>query len=302
MQHSINTILVTTDFTEKANNAVKMAMRIAERHRSHTIIYHNINSYFVTDRTGKQVLGSDIINENLEKAEKSLETLKDDLKNQYPDLYIETVIKNDSLIHGINEVIEQEDVDLVVSGTSGKQNFAQVLLGSLSYEILTGANCSVLLVPETCQKYSFEKILVPLRILDHLLDKVDLSITLAKKNRGIISLLGLSNEDDINKIKTAYSKVKNTLDYKSLEYESQFLLTRNNATEISNFSKDDDADIIILNYKDENSWKSFFMKNFFKQIINNTDIPLFFYKNRYELKISNRSGNAGYDITLPHPG
>lgn len=302
MQNSINTILVTTDFTEKANNAVKMALNIAERHQSHTIIYHNINNYFVVDRTGKQVLGSDIINENIEKAETSLENLKVDLKNQYPDLYIETAIKNDSLIHGINEVIEQEDVDLVVSGTSGKQNFAQVLLGSLSYEILTGANCSVLLVPETCRKYSFEKILVPVRILDHLLNKVDLSVILAKKNRGIINLLGLSNEGDFDKIKTAYTKVKKTLDYKSLEYESQFLLTKNNASEISNLSKDDQADIIILNYKDENSWKSFFMENFFKQIINNTDIPLFFYKNRYELKINNRSGNAGYDITLPHPG
>lgn len=302
MQNSINTILVTTDFTEKANNAVKMAIRIAERHQSHTIIYHNINNYFVIDRTGKQVLGSDTINENIQKAEKALETLKENLKNQYPDLFIETVIKNDSLIHGINEVIEQEDVDLVVSGTSGKQNFAQVLLGSLSYEILTGANCSVLLVPETCRKYSFEKILVPVRILDHLLDKVDLSVILAKKNRGIINLLGLSSEDDFDKIKTAYTKVKKTLDYKSLEYESQFLLTKNNAFEISNLSKDDQADIIILNYKDENSWKSFFMENFFKQIINNTDIPLFFYKNRYELKINNRSDNAGYDITLPHPG
>lgn len=302
MQNSINTILVTTDFTEKGNNAVKMALNIADRHRSHTIIYHNINNYFVVDRTGKQVLGSDIINENIEKAETSLESLKIDLKNQYPDLYIETVIKNDSLIHGINEVIEQEDVDLVVSGTSGKQNFAQVLLGSLSYEILTGANCSVLLVPENCRKYSFEKILVPIRILDHLSDKVDLAVTLAKKNSGIINLLGLGGEDDFDKIKAAYTKIQNTLDYKSLEYESQFLLTRDNATEISNFSKDDDADIIILNYQDENSWKSFFMGNFFKQIINNTDMPLLFYKNKYELKINSRSCNAGYDITLPHPG
>lgn len=302
MQNSINTILVTTDFTEKGNNAVKMALNIADRHRSHTIIYHNINNYFVVDRTGKQVLGSDIINENIEKAETSLESLKIDLKNQYPDLYIETVIKNDILIHGINEVIEQEDVDLVVSGTSGKQNFAQVLLGSLSYEILTGANCSVLLVPENCRKYSFEKILVPIRILDHLSDKVDLAVTLAKKNSGIINLLGLGGEDDFDKIKAAYTKIQNTLDYKSLEYESQFLLTRDNATEISNFSKDDDADIIILNYQDENSWKSFFMGNFFKQIINNTDMPLFFYKSKYELKINSRSCNAGYDITLPHPG
>ena len=302
MQNSINTILVTTDFTEKSNNAITMALNIAKRHHSRVIILHNINNYFVIDRTGKQVLGSDIIKGNFEKAKTSIQDCEKILKAKNPDLYIETVIKNDSLIHCINEVVDLEDVDLVISGTSGEQNFTQVILGSLSYEILTGSNCSVLLVPETCQKYSFEKILVPVRVLDDLLDKVDLSVTIAKKNKGVINLLGLGNEDHIDQIRDAYHTIKKTLAYKAQDYRSQFLLTRDNAIQISKYSKEHEADLIILNYKDENSWKSFFMENFFKQIINNTDIPLFFLKNKYRKKTINKYGGGGYDITLPCPG
>lgn len=302
MHNSINTILIATDFTEKSNNAVRMALHIASRHHSRIFVLHNINNYFVIDRTGKQVLGSDIIKENLEKAQTALTSLKSKVQEQYPDLLIETVIKNDSLIYGINEVVDLEDVDLVISGTSGKQNFTQVVLGSMSYEILTGVNCSVLLVPESCEKYAFERILVPIRVMDDLFDKIDLSLTIAKKNNGVINLLGISSGDDINKIRNAYQQAKKTLDYKAQEYHSQFLLTRDKASQISKYSKEDEADIIILNYQDENSWKSFFLENFFKQVINNTDIPLFFLKNKYTRKADEQYGNAGFDITLPSPG
>ena len=172
----------------------------------------------------------------------------------------------------------------------------------MSYEILTGSNTSVLLVPEKCRTYTFENILVPVRVLDDLLDKVDISLAIAEKNKGLISLFGISGEDNVREIKSAYEEVRRTLEESSQEFRSQFIMTGEKAIEISEYSKDDDADIIILNYQDENSWRSFFMENFFKQIINNTDIPLFFLKNRYGKKQNLPNANVGYDITLPHPG
>lgn len=302
MQNSINTILLTTDFTEKSQNALLMALNIASRHHSRLIVLHNIDNFFVIDKTGKQLLGADIVKDNVQRAENALRQMEMSLKAQYPTLIIETILKNDSLIHGINEVIEDQDVDLVVCATSGKQNFVQVIVGSLSYEILTGSNTSVLLVPESCKKYTFEKILVPVRVLDDLSDKIDLSVTIAEKNKGVINLLGISDQEDVSKIRSAYLEVKRTLEESSQEYRSQFVMTGEKAIQISEHSKDDEADIIILNYRDEDSWKSFFLENFFKQIINNTDIPLFFLKNKYEKKQSLSNANAGYDIMLPHPG
>lgn len=302
MQNSINTILVPTDFTEKSKNALSMAMKMASRHHSRVIVLHNIDNFFVIDKTGKQLLGADIVKDNVKRAEDKLKKLKLSLQAEYPKLFIETVLKNDSLIHGINEVVENEDVDLVVCGMSGQQNFLQVIIGSMSYEILTGSNTSVLLVPEKCRTYTFENILVPVRVLDDLLDKVDISLAIAEKNKGLISLFGISGEDNVREIKSAYEEVRRTLEESSQEYRSQFIMTGEKAIEISEYSKDDDADIIILNYQDENSWRSFFMENFFKQIINNTDIPLFFLKNKYGKKQNLPNANVGYDITLPHPG
>lgn len=302
MQNLISTLLVAVDFTEKSNNAVRMAVHIAARHEARVILFHNITNHTIIDRTGKQVIGADIIDENYKKTEQALADIKTSLQTQYPDLEFKTIIKNDSLVHGINNIIGNEDVDLVICGSSGQQNFAQLLLGSLSYQILTEVNCSVLLVPEKCIKYSFDKILVPVRVLEDLTDKIELSVAIAKKNKGIISLLGISNEDDILKIREAYQRIKKNLAIRSQEYDSQFLLTHDKATQISKFSQDDNADIIILNYKDEDSWKSFFLENFFKQIINYTDIPLLFLKNRQMVSNINSDDSTAFDITLPCPG
>lgn len=302
MKNSLNTILIATDFTEKSTNALLLAMKMASRHHSRVIIVHNIDNFFVIDKSGKQLLGADIVKDNVERAENALEKLKISLAEEFPRLFIETVLKHDNLIHGINEVVESEDVDLVICGTSGKQNFLQVLIGSLSYEILTGCNTSVLLVPEQCRNYTFEKILVPVRVLDDLLNKIDISIAIAEKNKGIINLFGISGEDNVSEIKTVFEEVRQTLEKKSQDYKAQFVMTSDKATQISDYSKDAEVDIIILNYQDENSWRSFFLDNFFKQIINNTDIPLFFLKNKYRKKEVLPNGNTGYDITLPHPG
>ncbi|WP_262152237.1 universal stress protein [Chryseobacterium foetidum] len=301
MQDLISTILVAVDFTAKSHNAVEMAVHIAARHKAKIILFHNITSHSIIDRTGIQVTAAETISDNYQKTQMVLKELLLSLKAQYPTLEIKSVITNDRLLNGMNEVIYSEKADLVICGSSGKQNFVQLVLGSLSYQILTDANCSVLLVPENCKKYSFDKILVPVRVLEDLADKIELSIAIAKRNKGIISLLGISTDEDVVKIKEAYQRAKTNLAIKSQDYDSQFLLTRNKATQISKFSEDDSTDIIILNYKDEDSWKSFFSENFFKQIINYTDVPLLFLKNR-ELSKNFSQDQIGFDITMPHPG
>lgn len=302
MKQSISTILITSNFTSKSENALRLAMQMAVRHNARVIILHNVENYFVTDRTGRQLLGSDTVADNVRNAEHKLNEIEQSMKQQFPRLCIQTFLKSDSFLQAVNELVHDEDVDLVVCGTSGKQHLSQTILGSVSYELMNGANCSVLMVPEQCRKYSFDKILVPVRVLENLLDKVDLSVTIAKKNQGIINLLGISSRQDVENISKTYQHLRKSLDYRSQEYRSSFYITHDKGSKIASCSKEEDSDIIILNYEDEDSWKSLFSENFFKKIINGTDIPLLFLKNKYLQNNSNKVLLKGIDITLPHPG
>lgn len=301
MNTEIKNILVPTDLSEKSTNAIEMAVQMAIRHHARVILFHIIPNYFMIDRTGKQVIGYETIKENVKKAEASLEALKTALTEKYKAVTIETTIKHEDLVDSMNDFVVSEDIDLVVVGTSGKQKLRQLILGSSSYDMLSYVHCSILLVPETCKNYRFKKILFPVRVLDNLTDKLELSLTIAEKNQSVISLLGISDEYGPDRLAYAFLDLKKQLIMKSADYTAEFLLTQDKAIEISEFSKKEAADLIVLNHEDEESWKSIFSENFLKKIINATDIPLLFLKPKITIKIS-QDTNIRYDITLPCPG
>ncbi|REC79422.1 hypothetical protein DRF60_06240 [Chryseobacterium elymi] len=301
MNTAIKNILVPTDLSEKSLNAIEMAVQMAIRHHARIILFHMIPNYFMIDRTGKQVIGYKTIEENTIKVQAGLDALKTALTERYEGLKIETKIRHQDLVDSMNDFVVSENIDLVVVGTSGRQKLKQLILGSSSYHMLSYVHCSVLLVPETCTHYSFKKILFPVRVLDNLNAKLELSLIIAKKNQGVISLLGISDEYGPESLTNAFLDLKKQLHMRSADYTSEFLLTRNKAIEISEFSKKKAADLIILNYEDEESWKSIFSENFLKKIINATDVPLLFLKPKITIKIPQGNPNA-YDITLPCPG
>ncbi|KQM55226.1 universal stress protein [Chryseobacterium sp. Leaf201] len=302
MRTEIKTILVTVDFTEKSDNAVTMAVHMAGRHNARIILFHNFINYYIIDRTGKQAVGTEKVREGLDLAECALHEIKLSVQKRNGSLHVDTMIGSNSLVSSINECIASEKVDLVITGTAGRQRIKELFLGSASYEILTGANSSVLLVPEKCHTYDFGKILVPVRVIENLQEKLLISQNIARKNNAEISLLGICGEEDVNVIKEAYNSVWSTLAKDTVKYSTSFILTSEKAVKISQFSKIDHADIIILNYHDENNWKSLFSENFFKQIINHTDVPLFFLKKTTEVQKVIPDESPGFDITLPSPG
>lgn len=301
MKTEIKTILVPINFCDKSNNALKVATKMAQRHEAKLMIVHMVHTYYLIDRGGKQVIGSETIQESINSAELKLNQLQQELEDQFA-LDIETKICTENLVDSINNFVQSDDVDLVVMGTSGKQNIKQFILGSNSYNVMLHANCSVLLVPEKFKKTDFKKILFPVRVKHELLQKADLSILLAKKNQGGINLLGVGNPNRLKTLRQAYSEMKGNLLLKSAEYFSEFESSHNSADVIAKAASEKNSDIILLADEDEDSWKSFMADNFFKKMINGTDIPLFIVKSKLKKIQNNGEKITGYDLTLPIPG
>ena len=175
-------------------------------------------------------------------------------------------------------------------------------MGSNSYNILLHANCSVLLVPEKFKRTSFKKILFPVRVLNELDQKASLSLLLADKNKGGINLLGVGDPENMNAVRTSYIEMKKNLMLKSTDFVSEFKLSHDNAEIIINAANEKESDIILLADQDENSWKSFMADNFFKKIINKTNVPLFIVKSKLKRLETEPEIKDGYDLTLPIPG
>lgn len=301
MKTEIKTILVPTDFSDISKNALKVAAKMAQRHKAKLIVSHTVHTYYMIDRGGKQVIGSETVQENMDRAKTKLDDLREKLHEKY-NLTVDTKICTQNIVDSINDLIVTDQVDIVVMGTSGRQKMKQFILGSNSYNVLLHANCSVLLIPKKFKKTSFKKILFPVRVQHELDQKADLSILLANKNDGGITLLGVGDLDQMGTIKNAYIEMKKNLLLKSTNYSCEFQLSHDNADIIAKAAKDKECDIIVLADEDEDSWKSFMSDNFFKKMINGTDVPLLIVKSKLNRIKNNTEPAMGYDLTMPIPG
>lgn len=301
MNNEIKTILFPTDFSDKSKNALKVALKMAQRHQAKLIVIHMVHAQYLIDRGGKQVIGSQTVQQNIDRANVKLDHLKE-AHARKNGIEIETRITTQNIVDSINELVQTDSIDVVVMGTAGKQKMKQFILGSNSYNVLLHANCSVLLIPESFKRTSFKKILFPVRVQNELDQKASLSILLANKNEGGINLLGVGDPENIVSVKKAYIDMKKNLFLKSADYISEFKLSHDNAEVIVNAANDKDCDIILLADQDEDSWKSFMGDNFFKKMINGTDVPLLIVKSKLS-KIKNTSEpTADFDMVMPIPG
>ena len=135
-------ILVPTDGSEFAKKAQLHALFLAKVSNAEIIALsvsenHFINGISMTEEVEQlnQIL-KDRCEEDLREFE--------DMNNE--GVKISSVIKEGSPANVILDVAAEEDVDLIVIGSSGKSGFDRFILGSVSDKVVNAAKCPVLVV------------------------------------------------------------------------------------------------------------------------------------------------------------
>jgi len=79
-------------------------------------------------------------------SEKNLEAVEKLKEKSNSDVKLTLKIAEGSPADVILETIENEKIDLVVMGSSGKSGFDRLILGSVAEKVVKAAECSVLVV------------------------------------------------------------------------------------------------------------------------------------------------------------
>lgn len=147
----MNTILIATDFSVTALHAATYISRLSQQLNPKRIILYyaleNINPdrIFLTDILAPS---SEIIAAEKEEAMKELAILKEivsPLLNS--NVSIETISNDRTLIEGINELVNQERIDLVSIGISGRGNHNKNVIGSNTLRLMKECIAPLLVVP-----------------------------------------------------------------------------------------------------------------------------------------------------------
>ena len=126
-------ILLPTDGSKYSDISEKHALSIAATNNAEIIALSVIENSFSIG----------LPDEENEKNLKKVERLRDECG---VNVNITTMVKEGSPARVILETIDEEDIDLVVMGSSGKSGIDKFLMGSVAEKVVKSAKCSVLVV------------------------------------------------------------------------------------------------------------------------------------------------------------
>jgi nucleotide-binding universal stress UspA family protein len=136
-------ILVPTDFSPQAENALKVAAQIAIKHGSEIYLVHSLEMPLSISGSGD--------NSNLPEslyfiklAEKNFSEI---LKNSYLDnIDVREAIGHDEIYNDIKAIVEDNEIDLIVMGSHGASGFKEMFIGSNTEKVVRTSSIPVLVI------------------------------------------------------------------------------------------------------------------------------------------------------------
>lgn len=156
-------ILVPTDFSKISISAMEVAVEIAKKSKSEITLLHVVeeatdDSFSIVGEWRKLGNWEDRLFtvKLLEKAKAQLEKLV--LDPRFAAVKVTGELKLGNAFHGMNTIIAEHKVDLVVMGTEGKSKLEHMLIGSNTEKVVRNSKCPVLSIHKKPNKVNFKNI------------------------------------------------------------------------------------------------------------------------------------------------
>ncbi len=157
-------ILIPTDFSDNAWNAISYAMKFFKNETCRFYFLHTyIPAFYRMDYAMGGPAFSAIPDMEVDVAVAGLEETLEKVKKQFPNPKhtYETVSAFNSLTDEINELSEKKNINMVVMGTQGATGIKQLFLGTSTVLVIRKAKVPVLVIPKNCKFKPVKKILFP---------------------------------------------------------------------------------------------------------------------------------------------
>lgn len=156
-------ILVPTDFSKPAAIATGVAADIARKSGAELTLLHVVEEAVGNSMNVEGQVSSDagweekLFNLKLiEKAKKQMAKLVDD--SLFDGVNVNPQLRIGTPYHGMNKIITEKKVDLVVMGTAGRSDLEHMIIGSNTEKVVRTASCPVLTVHNKPAAKEFKQI------------------------------------------------------------------------------------------------------------------------------------------------
>lgn len=227
----MKTITVLTDFSERAENAARYALHLAQQLHANITLYNSFLVPAAEPLAGQVYWSMEDFNMLQQDSEKQLGLLAARLKDELSDLPVNAFrpaisckSQEGPLYRYIHKITADRDVMLLVMGTHRK-GLASLIMGNHMRDILGTVSLPVLIVPENQFFKKLDKLIFATDLTDSDLEIIHALTELARPSHADITLAYIETpgtpEDETKKLVTDFlEEVSNKINYPRIYYRT----------------------------------------------------------------------------------
>ncbi len=208
-------VILPTDFSENAYNASKYAVQLFKDMETTFYLLHTYTPpIFQVEYVLQSPSKASPEDSYKMKALEQLRALKERLQKEFdnPRHTFVTYADFNTLPDDINIITKREKADLVVMGTQGATNAAEILFGTHTTQVINKALCAVIAVPSDYQYEAPTNMLFPTDYeIDYRQEQLQLLLDLAKRHEATVDVLHISTGPALSEAKTKNKQKLETL-------------------------------------------------------------------------------------------
>lgn len=274
-------ILVPTDFSGNAVQALKVASQLARKYNAKLYLLHMLG-------ISQAIIGKDETNEGAEAIYymKLVKKRFEELRNEeyLQGIEIEELVQNYKVFSEINNVAHEKGVDLIVMGSHGTGMINDFFVGSNTEKVVRTSDFPVLVIKADRPNFKMEKVVFACDFDMENIHAYRRAMHLFKKFESEVHLLyvNLPNQNFLSSFEME-EKVMNFMkeadegDLSNLEkvtYHSDYTIENG----IYNFSAQAGADLIAIPTHGRKGLSHFFMGSIGEDLANHAELPVITFK------------------------
>ena len=260
-------ILIPTDFSIVAENALDYAIEIASTFNSKLFLCHVYHIHKVDYNLNFSEEEQPYRKRLVQQME--LTKLKFENKIQQKGLSLQTIIDKDTIFSLFSEKVDQYGIDLIIMGSKGATGLEKMIFGTVAATALDSAKVPVLVVPPGYSFASFEQILlakdqheIAKRVLLPL-QKLALAhsakVCMLRVNDGLDENTASANTVALEGVETSYHEIP---------------MSKSVNESINTFVKEQPTDLMVMVRREKGFFEGIFKRSITKNQVYNSEIPL----------------------------
>lgn len=270
-------ILIPTDFSENARNAVKYAVSFfqdtpATFYLLHVSLAEDVNEenayYKLSDDIGKEKIFYNPL-KNLDAELKRAEAISTNRDHQFIAIH-EYV----DFIESIRRHVREKEIDYIIMGTKGASENNGEMVGTNTGNVITKVKCSILVIPKKATYHPLRTVVFPTDFNIFYKNRILNTITeILKVKNTSLSILYISKR--VKELTSLQQKNRDFLQehLEDKSHEIFFITDDSMENAVDSFVKKNKADLIAMVAKNLNFFQRLFFKPTAEKISYHTKVP-----------------------------